>query len=55
MMEQLGQRNLNDAANLTKLNTRCSPSCNCEFLKEQNFHYVFGWQLLHYCSLSMHA
>jgi hypothetical protein len=55
LMEQLSQRNLNDAANLTKLNKRCPPSCNCEFLTQQNLHYVLGWHLLCYCSLSMHA
>lgn len=55
LMEWLSQRNLYDAANLTKLNTRCPPSCNCEFLKEHNLHYVLGWHLLCYCSWSTHA
>jgi hypothetical protein len=55
LMEQLSQRNLNDAANLIELNTRCPPSCNYEFLKEQNLHYVLGWHLLCYCSWSKHA
>lgn len=54
-MEQLSQRSLNNAANLTKLNTKCPPSCNCEFLKQQNLHYVLGWHLLCYCSCSMNA
>lgn len=48
LKEQLSQRNLNNAANLTKLNTRCPPSCNCEFLKQQNLHYVLDW---HPCAI----